>query len=191
METHRAPRRRWPCWHRWLGAVVAAPLLFYGITGILLNHRKTFGYFQRLDRTVRPVAKLDPAPLRDFIGFYKTQIGRSDDPAVIRIRNGRTVEFLYGSHGQTTYVIDPVAGTLTTVVKHPVEPWATLNRLHKAFGTPATWAWASDGLTLGLLGAGLTGFLVPLAWRRTKRAVILAGLGFVGLCVWAVQFPGH
>ncbi len=191
METHRASRRRWHRWHQMLGAVVAVPLLFYGITGILLNHRKNFGYFQRLERTVRPVEKLDPTPLRDFIRFYKSQIGRPDDPAVIRIRNGRTVEFLYGSHGQTTYVIDPVAGTLSTVVKHRVEPWASLNRLHKAFSTPRAWAWASDGITLALLAAGLSGFLLPRAWRSTRRVAIVAGLVFALLCAWGASFPGR
>ena len=190
MEIHRASRRRWCRWHGILAAVVAAPLVFYALTGILLNHRRSFGYFQRLERTVRPVDRLNPKPLREFIGFYKAQIGRSDDPAVIRIRDGKTVEFLYGSHGQTTYVIDPVAGTLTTVVKHPVEPWATLNRLHKAYFTRTAWAWVSDALTAVLLAAALTGFLVPAAWRRTRRALILGGILFAGLCLWGAGLPG-
>jgi hypothetical protein len=164
-----------------LGAVVALPLVFYAVTGIALNHRKGLGYFQERTARTRAVAPRDVTPLREFIAFYKDQLGRQDDPAVIRIKGERTVEFLYGSHGQTTYTIDPVAGQLTERTKRGRQPWTTLNALHRAFKTPTPWPWVSDTLTLALLGALLTGFWVPGAWRRSSWALAGWSVGFATL----------
>ena len=169
------PRRRW---HRALGAVVTLPLVFYAVTGIALNHRKEFGYFQERTTRTWAVAPRDVAPLQQFIAFYKGQLGRQDDPAVIRIKGERTVEFLYGSHGQTTYTIDPVAGQITELTKRARQPWTTLNALHRAFKTPTPWPWVSDALTLTLLGALFTGFWVPGAWRRSRWSLAGWSIGF-------------
>ena len=177
-STRGDSRRRW---HRVLGAAATLPLVFYGVTGIALNHRKPFGYFQERTVQTREVAPRDVAPLREFIAFYKAQLGRTDDPAVIRIKDERAVEFLYGSHGQTTYTIDPVAGRLTELTKRPREPWTTLNALHKAFKTPAPWAWVSDGVTVAILAALLTGFWVPGAWRRTRWSLAWWSAGFAAV----------
>ncbi len=176
-------------WHRNLAAMVTLPLVFYAATGVLLNHRREFGYFQSRVREERAVARRDLAPLREFIAFYKDQIGRADDPAVIRIRDGRTVEFLYGSHGQVTYVIDPREGRMVRLEKRPVEPWNTLNRIHKAFKTPGFWAWSADVMSALMIASVLTGLLFPGAWRRSRRHLLLWGGGFAALLVglaWAM-----
>ncbi len=186
---HAKHRPRWPVWHRVGSAAVALPLVFYAVTGVLLNHRQAFDYFQDRTARVRPVAKKDLGPLREFLAFYKAEIGRDDDPAVIRIKNGRTVEFLYGSHGQVTYVIDPQAGRMTRIEKRPVEPWSTLNRLHKAFKTPGPWVWLADLVSALLVASLVTGLAVPGAWRRTWRHLALWGAAFTVLLLgmaWAM-----
>lgn len=184
--TLRAGGARWRRWHRIGGVVVTLPLVFYALTGILLNHRRSFEYFQDRRTETRPVDPMDMAPLREFLAFYKERIGREDDPAVIRIRNGTTVEFLYGTHGQTTYVIDPEAGRLTRIVKTYREPWTTMNRLHKAFKTPEAWAWASDAISLVLVAAALTGLWLPGAWRRSWRLLLAGCAAFGAFTAWVV-----
>ncbi|GAB4283932.1 MAG: hypothetical protein Kow0092_38550 [Deferrisomatales bacterium] len=188
---HLFKHRRWPQWHRAGSAALAVPLVFYAVTGVLLNHRRAFDYFQSRAVSVRPVAKKDMGPLREFVAFYRAEIGQADDPAVIRIKNGRTVEFLYGSHGRVTYVIDPRAGRMTRLEKRPAEPWSTLNRLHKAFETPGPWVWVADLVSALLVVSLLTGLAVPGAWRRTWRHVALWGLAFAVLVLGVVGTTGR
>lgn len=181
MSTASPPSPDWRRWHRAASAAVVVPALFYVVTGVALNHRRFFGYFQERHTESRPVARRDAAALREFLAFYKGEIGRHDDPAVIRIKGENTVEFLYGSHGQTTYAIDPRQGRLTRTTKVAGEPWTTLNRLHKAVQTPAVWGWISDGLGLLLLAALGTGLAIPGAWRRSRGALLLGGAGFAAV----------
>ncbi len=146
--------------HRWGGLVLAAFILFYCITGVLLNHRKAFRYFTNKEKTEYRVPASDTARMRKFIDFYKGQINRTDDPTVIRIKKGGTIEFLYGSHGKTTYIIDPAQGRMERVEKQPVEPWSWLNRLHKAFKTGWTWVVISDLISICLIVVTITGMII-------------------------------
>ncbi|WP_290537789.1 PepSY domain-containing protein [Alcanivorax sp.] len=40
----RKPTRQWRRWHRWLGLLVAVPVLILSVTGVLLNHIDAFGW---------------------------------------------------------------------------------------------------------------------------------------------------
>lgn len=40
----RKPTRQWRRWHRWLGLVVALPVLVLSVTGVLLNHIESLGW---------------------------------------------------------------------------------------------------------------------------------------------------
>lgn len=40
----RKPTRQWRRWHRWLGLVVAIPVLVLSITGVMLNHIEALGW---------------------------------------------------------------------------------------------------------------------------------------------------
>ncbi|MGB2248363.1 MAG: PepSY domain-containing protein [Alcanivorax sediminis] len=40
----RKPTRQWRRWHRWLGLVVAVPVLVLSVTGVLLNHIESLGW---------------------------------------------------------------------------------------------------------------------------------------------------
>lgn len=163
--------------HRWFGLFLAGLVIFYCITGLLLNHRKTFNYFTDKHRTVSRVEPSDSTLLREFINLYKNQIGRSDDPTVIRIRNGQTIEFLYGSHGRTTFIIDPEKGAMTTIEKRPRRPWNRLNSLHKVFKTNTLWLIIADFTCIAILLITLTGLVIfryrPLDWLLLIGGVLL------------------
>ncbi|HIJ79227.1 MAG: PepSY domain-containing protein [Desulfobulbaceae bacterium] len=152
--------KTWRNLHRWTGLALVGFVAFYCFTGLLLNHRQAFDYFIDKEITVTAVPVSDPVVLRDFIETYKRQINRSDDPKVIRIRDGRQIEFLYGSHGKTTYVIDPARGTMETVEKIDRQPWLWLNNVHNAFKTSWLWVAVADGAALGIFFLGLSGLLI-------------------------------
>ncbi|HFQ91138.1 MAG TPA: hypothetical protein ENK27_13785 [Desulfobulbus sp.] len=169
--------------HRWFGLAVAALVIFYCITGLLLNHRTTFSYFIDRQTTVSRVPVSDTAVMRAFIDLYKQQIGRKDDPTVIRIRGSQTIEFLYGSHGKTTYIIDPGKGEMKRIEKVPRQPWSHLNRLHKVFKTSRIWLAIADLTCLSILLVTITGLFIfryrPLDWLLVVGGILLAVLGIV------------
>lgn len=160
--------------HRWFGLFLAGLVIFYCVTGILLNHRKAFGYFIDKQQTVSRVEPSDITLMREFIDLYKNQIGRADNPTVIRIRDAGTIEFLYGSHGKTTYIIDPEKGEMTTIEKSPRQPWNRLNSLHKVFKTRTAWLIIADFTCIAILLLTLTG-LVILRYRLLDWLLVIGG----------------
>lgn len=169
--------------HRVGGLLIAGVIFFYCITGVILNHRKSFNYFNNDETTFHSVEKYDTRQLLSFIDFYKQQIGRDDDPKVIRIKKEGTIEFLYGSHGSLTYEISPHMGELKKIIKNPVEPLTKLNNFHKTFKTSSLWAVGSDILALVIMvvvATGLTLFSYKLKdWMLLLGGLIILILGMV------------
>ncbi len=161
--------------HRWGGLLLAAFIIFYCVTGILLNHRGFFDYFVFRKKTDSRVPASDIGLMKSFVEFYKKQINRSDDPVVIRIREGKTIEFLYGSHGKTTYIINPEEGTMRKIEKEPRQPLYWLNNLHKAFKTGTLWILLSDLASAVIVVVTITG-LVILRYRMVDYIMLFAGV---------------
>nr|MBF0223478.1 PepSY-associated TM helix domain-containing protein [Desulfobulbaceae bacterium] len=160
--------------HRWGGLFIAVFVLFYSLTGILLNHRQSFDFFIEKSSTFHTITPLDATPINTFIDHYKKQINRNDDPKIIRIRQDNAIEFLYGSHGKTTYIITPETGQMETVTKHDSEPFAYFNKLHKASGTSRLWVVLTDAVSLLLIVITLS----SLAYLRYKALdFIMIGMG--------------
>ncbi len=170
--------------HRWGGLLVAAFVIFYALTGILLNHRKTFHYFYRVKTEKTQMAPSDTEKIRAFIEHYKTLIKRQDDPTVIKIKGSDTVEFLYGSHGLVRYVIKPEKGQIVRKEKVFFEPLNRLNNiLHKAARTSDLWIIFSDVFSVLLIVSTITGLFIL---RYQKADIFLVILGVVLLTLFAV-----
>jgi len=162
--------------HRWLGLFLTGVLLFYALTGLLLNHRKDFSYFLDRQVTESRVPVTEVRAMRSFIDRYKAQIGRSDDPSVIRIRSAGTIEFLYGSHGKITYVIEPAQGRMRKIEKRERQPWSRLNRLHKVVKTSAFWLAVADFSCLAIVLLTVSGLVLT---KVRIQDWILVGSGFL------------
>lgn len=161
--------------HRFGGLFLAFFILFYCLTGIILNHRQAFEHFTAKEVRRQQVTPADPAVLTSFIDHYKKQLGRQDNPAVIRIRDNQTIEFLYGSHGQTTFSIDPTSGVMEVITKRPRQPLYWLNKLHKAFGTGPGWLLLTDLLTL-LAVVTTISIMMAMKYRAIDFAMLAAGV---------------
>ncbi len=161
--------------HRWGGLLLAAFIIFYCITGILLNHREFFDYFVLRKKTGYKVPSSDIELMKSFVEFYKKQINRSDDPVVIRIRKGKTIEFLYGFHGKTTYIINPEKGTMEKIEKYSRQPFHWLDNLHKSFKTNMFWLFLSDLAAMVILAVTVTG-LVILRYRMVDYIMVFGGV---------------
>ncbi len=161
------------------------PLIFYCLTGILLNHRRQFGYFVHKVRQERDIPPADTSALKDFLEGYKARIGCPDDPRVIRIHSDGRIEFLYGPHGQTTYIIDPQGGRMEIVQKKPRQPFFKLNALHQvAPGVAHWWAWGADVLALLILVLSLSGLLITKLSFLDYILLVSGGLVLLALIVW-------
>jgi len=173
-------------YHRWGGLLAAGFIIFYSLSGILLNHRQDLGYFQEKSHKTIAVQPTDLQSLNSFIDTYKKQINRQDSPKVIRIKENNTIEFLYGSHGKTTYVIKPLLGRMEIIEKNYLEPWHWLNNLHKAWQTNNSWLILSDLITVVIIITTVTGLLIlryrPLEIILASSGVLLLILG--GACQW-------
>lgn len=163
--------------HRWGGLFIAFFILFYSITGILLNHRKFFDYF--IERKVE--RKTVEAPtlkeINSFLEHFKQLSGRADEPRVIRIKDKKNIELLYGSHGKITYAFHPEKGYMEVIEKLPVMPVSSLNRLHKAFKTGWFWVFFVDFLTIITICVTVTGLLMTAGSRENW---LLIGTGLAG-----------
>jgi len=174
---HSDCRRIFHTLHRWFGLGLAATVIFYCLTGILLNHRAGFAYFTDKEQREVRVPVTDTAPLDEVLDSYKKQISRTDDPKVIRISEDRSIEFLYGSHGKTTYVIHPAEGRMEIIDKRPQQPLTFLNDLHKAVKTSTLWVILADLAAAVIIGVTVTGLLV-VRYRRVDF-VLLGGGGLL------------
>jgi hypothetical protein len=161
--------------HRWGGLLTAAFILFYSLTGLILNHRQAFSYFQSSQISHQSVPKTELTAINDLIGRYREQIKRDDSPTVIRITNGKTIELLYGSHGQTTYTIDPNAGSMEVETKSPSQPLYFFNKLHKAAKTSTLWLALTDALSLAVIVATVS-ILAAMRYRPLDLFLLMTGL---------------
>ncbi|MFW8601865.1 hypothetical protein ACOHYD_10340 [Desulfobacterota bacterium M19] len=166
--------------HRLGGLLTAAFIIFYCLSGIMLNHRQAFSFFYQRQPESRAIKTVSNQAVRDFIGHYQNIIQRPDTPRVIRLRDGgRRLEFLYGFHGRTTYIINQDTGLMEIIHKRPQPGLAWLANLHKAFKTSNIWIYLSDFLSIILCLATLS-ILVVMRYRFLD--LVFLGLGLF-LCL--------
>ncbi|MCI5207509.1 MAG: hypothetical protein D3910_01655 [Candidatus Electrothrix sp. ATG2] len=167
-------RRRWRKVHRWVGLFLLGFIVLYCLTGLLLNHRKSFGYFQTRHKTVSAIEVQQQDVLSKVIDSYKQQIGRDDDPTVIRLKKKGVIEFLYGSHGRTTYIVDSMKGIMTRIDKKKQQPWHWLNSLHKSYKVAPAWIWLTDCIAFLIIVLALSGLVI---FRYTWVDILLLAFG--------------
>lgn len=188
-EATGAPRRgstvgnRWFRWlHVYTSMVSLAVVLFFGVTGLTLNHPEwTFG--DGVDRA--SYSGTLPADYRtgDVVDFLVVSEFVRDEHDV----SGRVGEHrIDGSEGTISYRAPGYAADLTFDVDSgayilDVEQQGfvgVINDLHKGRDAPGAWKWVIDASAIMLVLVALTGFGIQLLQRRRRvRAVVLATLG--------------
>jgi len=167
--------KNWRLIHRIGGLFVVGFLLLYTFSGLLLNHRKLFNNFLKESEVVLEKPLTDPQLLRSFVERCKAQIGRTDDPVVIIIRDNQTIDFRYDRHGYESFLLNPGANTITAIKKKAREPWHTMKWLHVAYRTTPLWIVISDIIALLLLLTTFSG-LLSLRYRHRDIVVVLGGI---------------
>ncbi len=168
-------QRQWRIIHRYCGLGLASFIIFYSVTGILLNHRKSFGYFFSRETTTSAMERIDATSLQQLLAVCKERINRNDDPRVIRIPDSETIEFLYGSHGKVTYRLKPAAGSMEIIEKKAVQPFVWLNRLHKAGRVSWFWLLCADLVCIFALALTVSGLII-MRYKRRDYILLISGL---------------
>jgi len=161
--------------HRLSGLACLGALLFYCVTGLLLNHRSVLGYFIERQREESRIERIDAGELTGVLDRYQAATGEKKKPTVVKVKPDGTVELLYGSHGVVTYVFAPGSDRMVRITKRPIEPWNRLNRLHKVFRTGVGWTFLADLAAAGLLLVAVSGIFI-FRFRRSDWLALAGGV---------------
>ncbi|WP_460388012.1 PepSY-associated TM helix domain-containing protein [Thermus thalpophilus] len=177
--------------HLYLSLVAFLSILFFAVTGLTLNHPEWFGEGKvgKLSGTLPHAPYLEGESV-DWLALAEdlralglrgrvADRGQSGDQAWLSFRAPG-----YGADAQVD--LKTGAYTLTLTEAGLV---AVLNDLHKGRDTPSEWRWVLDLSALFLALVSLTGLLLSLLFRKTRKAALLTLLSglllFGGLALWA------
>lgn len=184
-------RRRWTGnqlvrrLHVWTSMTSLVVMLFFGLTGILLNHEDwTLGSHE----STRTATGTAPASLRHATGFDTlglAQYVHDQENLAGRISgngmNGSTSWVTYAGPGYTARVTADTASGAYRVTETRAGLLAALNDIHRAKNTGLGWRIVNDVAGALLAFIGVTGLLIT--WlskaRNRRRDLALAGMGLL------------
>lgn len=182
--------------HAYLSAFAFLALMFFAVTGLLLNHpdwvdltkmreaNSTVTLTQ--DELSKAAAQSDPnaalgkvlASKTKLLGGYKS--GETlDGEASLRFE---------GVRGYTDAYVDLASGSAEVTVKH-ANPVATINELHRGKNTGKAWAAVIDISAIVVLALSLIGYILFFSLRfRLVPSLILTGASLAILAAVFVLF---
>lgn len=178
--------------HAWCGLVLVALLMFFAVTGFLLNHRAVLKIPALDKREVQQVQTLEqPAAnpeslagrLELLLGVPAAALKLKIEPARQLEWNGTPVEqparWLFSADTPSESIrVDYWAGSRQFEVRRSrPNLWLHLARLHMATGAGTAWILFSDGVALGLAFLGFSGFWLwgRLHGSRRRLAALASG----------------
>jgi len=194
MLERRARFLRWlRAVHGWFGLGGAAMGLFFGATGIVMNHRAVLKLpLKRFEQQVVRIELPQPAGSPEELArLLEARLGLQGRKALIRVEsasravwNGTPVlqpeRWHVAFEGAKSFDrADYWTGDRTVTVMHAdANLVATLTRLHQAIGVGALWVLVADAVAGSLIVLALSGLLLwsrLRLWRLASVAAALAG----------------
>ncbi len=174
-------------WHGYLSAFAFLILLFFAVTGVLLNHPNLFPgpgvpYFDKeYDLTATELARIKAAPspgraLYDVMSGKVKLAGRYDGGGMM---SGTLVARAEGARGTSDLEVNLTTGHVEVNVsrRNAVD---VLNALHRAELAGKPWKFVVDGLAAVLIIMAILGYVLFFALRfRLRTALILTGASLV------------
>lgn len=188
----KATGQRWTRWiHVYTSMISLVLVLFFGVTGITLNHPEwTFGDDPTMTtRDGSLTGDVTPDGDVDFLAISEQLRSRVHITAPVSDHrtDGAEASISYRSPGYAAdATVDLDAQTYTVTIEQ--QGWVgVINDLHKGRDSDRSWRWLIDVSAGFLVLISLTGLLLQLFLRRRRRsALILAALGLVVSIVFAV-----
>jgi hypothetical protein len=186
--------------HAWFGLWGALLGIFFGVTGILANHRAVMKIpAAQREQTVIQLTLPQPPPASPeaFAAWLQQELGLKKPPTRVKAEPPRTViwggqevrqprrwEVSFGAPQRFTTAEYWVGNSFATVKRFDANVWAFLIALHRAIDVNAAWVLLADSIAGSLIVQALTGVLL---WTRLHGPRLLAaglGLGSLLLGIW-------
>lgn len=181
-------------WHGYLSAFAFLTLIFFAITGLLLNHPEWFeakGEQPSTDRTIQ-LAAADVAAARAAADPSRalTELVRKQQPLVGAYQSGEVIETeamirLEGPKGSSDIIVDLSTGAAEVAVKK-ARFIDTINELHRGKNSGAAWKAVIDISAILILALSIIGYVLFFSLRfrlRTSLVLTVVSLGAMGAVV--------
>lgn len=198
MSTDAAPKAAWSkgefyrqcrIWHGYLSAFAFLALLFFAITGVLLNHPDALKV--RVPPPIEKELTLTPAQITGLKAAPQpapllVKIVAPQAPLKGRLKDSEAVGDelfvrLQGVRGSSDLRADLATGKVSVVVEaqHPV---AVANALHRGELAAPAWRLIIDIAAIVLIALSLVGYVLFLSLRfRLRTALALTGISLVAM----------
>ena len=182
----------WTKWmHTYTSMIALLLVLFFGITGVTLNHPDwTFGFDPNTTETVGVLPDgwlgADDAPEFLVVSEFLRDLGVKGQVSDYGVTGGEGFISYRGPGYSADVFIDLDTGTYELSVEQ--QGWiAVLNDLHKGRDTNSSWKWLIDVSGIILIAIAATGLALQLFLRRRRTsALIVAGAGVLITLVFTV-----
>jgi hypothetical protein len=185
-------------WHGYLSAFAFLALMFFSVTGLLLNHPEWFkaGDARAVETTVTlgaadlAAARKAEDPARSIAGAVAARTPLLGAYQSGEILDGEAMIRLEGVKGSSDLVVDLESGK-AEVTTQAVDVVTTLNELHRGKNAGAAWKLVIDLSAALVLALSLIGYVLFFSLRfRLRTSLILTGLSLAAmLAVFLLMVP--
>jgi hypothetical protein len=187
-------------WHGYLSALCFLALIFFAVTGILLNHPPDPD--KQPDKPPPPARtlKLSPDEVKAITDAREparelARIVGGKEKLIGAYQNGQAVERnvfvrMQGVRGSSDLIAHLDAGEVEVTVE-PQDAVTIANELHRGERASPAWRFAIDVIAVALIAMSVLGYVIFLTLRfRLTTALVLTGLSamvLIGVFVFAVS----
>ena len=180
--------------HGWLSAFAFLTLLFFSVTGLLLNHPEWFEPAKTeqttqliLPESVLKSIKQQKTPSDTILNYVRQQqnvVGRyqssevMDNEVMIRLESpaGATDIWVMADTGETE------------ITQKPASTVSMLNDLHRGKNSGLAWSWLIDISAIIVIALSLVGYILFLSIKTrlvTHLVLTAASLALIILLIWS------
>ena len=180
--------------HGWLSAFAFLTLLFFSVTGLLLNHLESFELTETeqttqliLPESVLKSIKQQENPSDTILNYVRQQqnvVGRyqssevMDNEVMIRLESpaGATDIWVMADTGETE------------ITQKPASTVSMLNDLHRGKNSGLAWSWLIDISAIIVIALSLVGYILFLSIKTrlvTHLVLTAASLALIILLIWS------
>ncbi|ENW94920.1 PepSY-associated TM helix domain-containing protein [Acinetobacter sp. NIPH 298] len=180
--------------HGWLSAFAFIALIFFSVTGLLLNHPEWFKPVQQEqsntiilpEQLMRTVAEQEnpTQTLLDYLRQQQSLVGRYQSSEIL---DGEVMIRLDSPAGSTDIwvLLDTAEAEITM---KPASTVSLLNDLHRGKNVGAGWSWLIDISAVIIVLLSLAGYILFLALKTrllTHLTLTAVSLALIILLIWS------